>query len=86
MVHAQARKGELVARLSHVGVSITYDREFRLSVQLGETVMHKEHVVCPAEMRGDIFTTAAVDNIDHKCSSTTTMESFHGIGRHCLCR
>ena len=72
MVHAQAR--ERVAWLSYVGVSITYGREFRLSVQLGESVMqqfHKEHVVCPPKMRGDIFTTAAVDNIDHNHSSTT---------------
>lgn len=29
-------------------------------------------------MRGSVFTTAAVDNIDHNPSSTTAKESFHG--------
>ena len=29
-------------------------------------------------MRGTVFTTAAVDNIDHNPSSTTAKESFHG--------
>ena len=28
-------------------------------------------------MRGDVFTTAAVDNIDHNPSSTTATQSFH---------
>jgi len=42
-----------------------------LSAQLGETVMkqfHKEKVVCPPMMSGDVFTTAAVDSIDHNPS------------------
>jgi len=39
MVHAQIRKREPVDRLSHVGISIMYDRVLRLSSQLGETVL-----------------------------------------------
>uniref|UniRef100_UPI00358FEB60 uncharacterized protein isoform X2 n=1 Tax=Myxine glutinosa TaxID=7769 RepID=UPI00358FEB60 len=81
MVHAQTRKREVVERLSHLGVSITYDRVLRLSAQLGESVIqqyHKDQVVCPPKMRGGVFTTAAVDNIDHNPSSTTSKESFHG--------
>jgi hypothetical protein len=31
-------------------------------------------------MRGDVFKTSAVDNIDHNPSSTTSKESFHGTG------
>ena len=34
--------------------------------------------MCPPKLRKDIFTTAAVDNIDHNPSSTTTHYSFHG--------
>ena len=83
MVHAQTRKRELADRLSHVAVSMTYDRVLRLSSQLGKTVMrqfHKEQVECPPKMRGDVVTTAAVDNIDHNPSSTTSKESFHDTG------
>ena len=35
-------------------------------------------VVCPPQLLRNQFTTAAVDNIDHNSSSTTSTESFHG--------
>ena len=41
---------------------------------------HKEQMVCPPKMRGDIFTNAAVDNIDHSPSSTNSKESVHDSG------
>ena len=41
---------------------------------------HNEHVVCPPRLRGSVFTTSAVDNIDYNPSSTTLKESFHGTG------
>ena len=37
-----------------------------------------QNIVCPPTMRGNLFTTAAVDNIDHNPSSTTAKHSFHG--------
>jgi len=37
---------------------------------------HKEQVVCPPEMRDDVFTTAAVDNIGHNPSITSSKKSF----------
>ena len=39
LVHAQTKKRELVDRLSHVGVSITYGGVLCLSSQVGETVL-----------------------------------------------
>ena len=41
---------------------------------------HEENVVCPSSLRLNLFTTAAVDNIDHNLSSTTATTSFHGTG------
>ena len=35
-------------------------------------------VVCPPQLKKDIFTTAACDNIDHYPTSTTPTGSFHG--------
>lgn len=83
MLHAQTRKRELVDRLSHLGLSISYDRILRLTAQMGSSVceqFNREQVVCPPKLCGNVFTTAAVDNIDHNTSSTTSKESFHGTG------
>ena len=83
VVHTHTRKRELVDRLSNAGVSISYDRVLRLSAQLGEAAIQQfniEQVVCPSKLRGGVFTTDAVDNIDHNPSSTTSKASFHGTG------
>ena len=37
-----------------------------------------EDVVCPSVLRKGLFTTAAVDNIDHNPTATTATTSFHG--------
>ena len=41
---------------------------------------HTDHVVCPPRLRGSVFTTSAVDNIDYNLSSTTSKKSFCGTG------
>ena len=86
MLHTHTRKKKLIEKLSCFGLSISYDRVLRLSAQLGDTVCyqyHREQVVCPPKLRGSVFTTAAIDNIDHNCTSTTAKESFHGHLSHC---
>ena len=83
MLHAHTRKKELVDRLSHLGICISYDRVLCLSAEVGSSVceqFHMEQVVCPPKLRGSVFTSAAVDNIDHNPSSTTSRESCHGTG------
>ena len=39
-----------------------------------------EGLICPSVLRKGLFTTAAVDKIDHNPSSTTSKSSFHGTG------
>lgn len=39
---------------------------------------HAEKVVCPSDLKLKLFTTGAVDNIDHNPSSTTATCSLHG--------
>lgn len=41
---------------------------------------HRDKVVCPLSLRQGLFTTAAIDNIDHNPSSTSATDSFHGTG------
>ena len=39
-----------------------------------------DEVVCPLFLRKNLFTTAAVDNLDHKPSSANAHDAFHGPG------
>ena len=81
MLHAHTRKRDLVDRLCHLGMSISYDRVLRLSAQMGNDVceqFHRDHVVCPPKLQHQFFTSAAVDNLDHNPTSTTSQDAFHG--------
>jgi hypothetical protein len=52
-----------------------------ISTQLGESVISQfmeDGVVCPAILQKGLFTTSAVDNIDHNPSATTATISCHG--------
>ena len=62
---------------------ISFDRVLEISTQLGDSVVStylEKGVVCPAVLQKGIFTTSAVDNIDHNPSATTTTTSFYGTG------
>ena len=77
MTHAETRKPTLVEKLYHLGLSISYDRVLELSTDMGNRVcarFESEGVVCPPKLRKGVFTTAAVDNIDHNPSSVTAQE------------
>ena len=81
MLHAHTHKRELIDKMAHLGLSVSYDRVFQLSTQMGNHIcqqFHREQVVCPPQLHSHVFTTAAVDNIDHNPSSTTARDSFHG--------
>ena len=83
MTHAETRKKALVDDLYHLGSSISYDRVLEISTQMGNNVYalyESEEVVCPPKLNKKVFTTAAVDNIDHNPSSSTAQGSFHGTG------
>ena len=38
----------------------------------------KENVICPPQLKKQVFSTACVDNLDHNPSSRTAKDSFHG--------
>ena len=80
-VYAKTSKRELIDKLHENGLSIPFDRMLEISSKLGETVIKQyveEDVVCPPVVRKGLFTTAAVDNIDHNPTATTASTSFHG--------
>lgn len=83
LIHTKTRKRELVEDLHELGLSISYDRVLDISSELGNEICylyHMENAVVPLQLKGGLFTTSAVDNIDHNPSSTTAHDSFHGTG------
>lgn len=81
LVHAQTRKRDLVDRLYNMGLCISYDRMMSISTQMANRVCalyERDHVVCPPSLKNDVFTSGAVDNIDHNPTARTAQDSFHG--------
>ena len=81
MIHTRTRKKGLVDRLFDLGISVSYDRVLNVSADLGNLLSNQFEatgIVCPASLRKNVFTTMAVDNIDHNPSSATAADSFHG--------
>ena len=81
MLHIQTQKIDLVDKLFHLGLSISYDHVLHLSAEMGNSVcqhFHMDHVVCPSLVKNNVFTTAVIDNIDHNPSATTAKDSFQG--------
>ena len=80
-VHAQTRKKELVDSMFTLGLSVSYSRVLEISTELASKVcsqFQRDGVVCPMKLRSGLFTTAAVDNLDHNPLSTTATDAFHG--------
>jgi hypothetical protein len=83
MMHAETRKRDLVDKLFHLGLCVSYDRLLQVSANLANRICDRFDVVsgiCPPPLRAGLFTTAAVDNIDHNPTSTTAVDAFHGTG------
>ena len=83
LVHAKTRKKQLVDKLCDLGLSISYKRVLEISTSLANSVCKHyddQNLVCPVSLEKGIFTTSAVDNIDHNPSSTTAQGSLHGTG------
>ena len=83
IIHTNTRKRKLVDTLFNLGLCITYDRVLNISTELGNKVCYhyeQQKVVCPLQLKGGLFKTAAVDNIDHNPSSTSAHDSFNGTG------
>ena len=82
-IHAATRKKRLVDKLFSLGLSVSYDRILTVLSSLASDVcelFENDNALCPLNLKHEVFTTAAVDNIDHNTSSTTSTDSFHGTG------
>ena len=72
---------KLVEMLHENGLSISYDRVLEIFMELEDAVVSKyiwNGVVCPLELHRGLFTTSAMDNIDHNPSASSSTTPFHG--------
>ena len=83
MLHSETRKRDLVDKLFSLGLCVSYDRIRQISAGLANRISENFDIQfgsCPPSLHANVFTTAAMDNIDHNPSSTTARDSFHGTG------
>ena len=82
MIHAKTRKKSIVETFATLGLSISYRRVQEIQDIITGTLCQKyeqDGLVCLPTLKEGLFTTAAIDNIDHNPSSSTAKSSFHGI-------
>ena len=82
-LHNKTRKRELVDTLFELGLSVSYDRVLEISTNVGTKICNyydRLKIVCPPQLKRGVFTTFAVDNINHQTSATTAKSSFNGTG------
>ena len=83
LLHATTRKKSLIEKFHKLGVCVSYNHVLELSTTLANNILshyNSTNIVCPPALKGGVFTTAALDNIEHNPWSTTAEGSFHGIG------
>ena len=71
----------VIEKMATLGLSITHNcvREIQEQVMKQEIKRFDEMgLVCPINLKANIFTTAATDNIDHNSTSSTAQNHFHG--------
>ena len=87
MIHAVTRKQDIIDKPHKLGLSVSYDRVLQFSADLANKICKQyevEGVVCPSNLRKPVFTTAAVDNIDHGTAiSLTNHVSDGSLGAEC---
>jgi hypothetical protein len=83
LVHAKTSKKSLVDMLFNEGLSISYKRVEEIQGAVTKQICsqyNEDGIICPQTLIPGLFTTAAIDNIDHNPSSSTAKSSFHGTG------
>ena len=80
-IHGATREKSLINTFYKLGMCISYDRLLSISTDITNSVIDRydrDGIVWPSKLRDGIFTTEAIDNIDHNPTSTCSHDSFHG--------
>ena len=79
--YSRTRKRDLIDTQYELGLSISYDWILKILDTTKNIICaqyEKDDAVCPPNLRNGLFTTSAVDNIDHNTSFTHSKDNFHG--------
>ena len=80
-MHTMTHKQALVESLYELVLSVSYDRVLKISTDVGTKICKfydQLKTVWPPQLKQSVFTTSAVDNINHQMSATTAKSSFNG--------
>ena len=81
-IYSQSRSKTLINWLySCAGLSVSYNRLLDLTTDLSNQMLRRyddNGVFIPSNLRKNIFTIIAKDNIDHNARSTTATKHYHG--------
>ena len=80
-IHTSMRSKTMIEQFEKLGVSISYKRVLEIEKYISQKQMAQfdsDGLVCPLQLRHDLITVGAIDNIDHNPSSTTASGSLHG--------
>ena len=81
LMYAKTKIRKPVDQLHYDGLCISYKRVLDIKRTIKNQVceeFEKEGFVSPPHMEKNVFTTAAIDNLDHNPTSVTAESSFHG--------
>ena len=80
-IHSQTRKKGIAEFLASQGLSVSYNRVIEIEDDITKQLCfhyNSQGVVFPPTLKDGLFTVAAIENIDHGPSSSTSQTSFHG--------
>ena len=81
LIYAKTKKRKPIEQLHYNGLCISYERVLEIKRTIKNQVceeFEKEGFVSPPHLENDVFTTAAIDNLDHNPMSVTAESSFRG--------
>ena len=73
----------MIEKFAALGLSTTYNRVDEIETSIAKQICYQyqlEDLVRPPSLVKRVFTTSAIDNIDHNASSNTANRHFHGTG------
>ena len=83
-LHSETRSKKLVNMLHKYKLTVSYEKVLSMEVCFAQAIAQQTRknadIVCPTNLRRQIFTVAALDNLDHNPTSRTASSSFHGTG------
>ena len=81
MIHSKTRMKSVIKKLAALGQNIVYNHVKEMQEQVMKQEIKRVDemgLACPKNLKPSIFTTTAIDNIDHNSTSSTAQNHFHG--------